>query len=89
MQHQVEQQLPQVALYEYCNNLGPNCGVNPRDDCGRGTTLYSNHRVEYDGQNQILPTEHAVFILSTLLSISLNSNQNSIASPKAQSYVQW
>lgn len=88
MQHQVERTLSQTLLYEYCNNIGATCHINPGDDCGRGTTIYSYHRVGYDGQNKVLSAQHAVVVLGALLLVSFNGNQNPLTDPKAQSYVQ-
>ena len=88
MQHEVERTLSQTSLYEYYNNIGATCHINPGDDCGRGTTIYSYHRVGYDGQDQVLSAQHAVVVLGALLFVSTNGNQNPLTDPEAQSYVQ-
>lgn len=60
-----------------------------RNVCGRGNTIHSHHRVGYDGQDQILSTQHAVFILGQVLPVSSNSDQDSSSGAKTKSHVQW
>lgn len=89
MQHQVEHILPETLAFEYCHIIGTGVDINPGNDCGRGTTVHSHHRVGYDGQDEVLSTEHALFVLSPLLFISSNSNQNAFTNSKAQSCIHW
>ena len=62
-------------------------GHRPQDVCGRGTTIHSQYRMGYDGQNKVFPTEHAVVILHTLLPVSTYRYKNEIADTKTKSYV--
>lgn len=58
-----------------------------RDVCGRGNTIHPHHRVGYDGQNEILPTQHAVLVLGQVLPVPPDSDQDSSSSAKTKSHV--
>lgn len=88
MRHQIGQNISRVPLLEPIIVSYDIC-THPQDVCSRGSTIYPHYRVGYDGQEQVLPAEHAVFILSQMLFISPDSNQDSPSGAKTKSYVRW
>lgn len=55
--------------------------------CGRGNTLHSHHRVGYDGQNQIYPTQHTLVVLGQVLPLPFDGDQDAPSGAKAKSHV--
>lgn len=89
MRHQVRPNSLQISIADPSVTVRYSTCVYPQNVCGRGNTVHSHHRVGYDGQNQILSTQHAVLIFSQMLPISSDSDQNSSSSTKTKSHVQW
>lgn len=61
---------------------------HPRDVYGRGNTVHPHHRVGHDGQDQVLPTQHAVLVLGQVLPVSVDGDKDSPPGAKAKSHVQ-
>lgn len=78
-----------ISLYYYNNRLNKNNNPSPEDDCGRGTTFHTYHRMGHDGQDKILSTKHALIIFSSLLSLSPDCHQNEAANSTKKSHVHW
>lgn len=89
MQHQAEQKLPRSLLYDWSDNIKRNTDVKPEDVCGRGTTVHTYHRMGYDGQEQVLPIEHALIFLSQMLPLPFDCNKDPFTGAKTKSHVQW
>lgn len=89
MQRQARQNPTRVSLLDL--SVATSYIICPllRDVCGRGNTVHPHHRVGDDGQKQILSTQHAVLVLSQVLPVSPDSDQDSSSSAKTKSHVQW
>lgn len=88
MRHQVGTNPSPISTFELIT-ASYDVGAHPRNVCGRGDAVHPHHRVGYDGQEQVLPTEHAVFVLSQVLSVSPNSDQDAPPGAEAKSHVRW
>jgi len=89
MQHQVGEDPWQISRLNLSIAASYNICAHRRNVCGRGNTIHSHHRMGYDGQDQILSTQHAVLILGQVLPVSSDSDQDSSSGAKAKSHVQW
>lgn len=90
MHRNVQQQYYDSLLGRTCSNLEGILLSSPREykhDCGGINTVYPHHRVGYDGQDQVLSFEHAVFVLSEMLSISTHSHKDTSSDSEEKPYV--
>ena len=89
MRHQVRPNLGRVFLFDQSIATSYNNCPYSRDVCSRGNTVHPHHRVGHDGQDEILPAQHAVLVLGQVLPVSPDSDQDSPTSAKTKSHVQW
>jgi len=89
MLHQIRRESRRICLLDASVCANRTVYIRPRDVYGRSDTVYPYHRVGYDGQKQVLPTQHAVLVLGQMLPVSVNSDQDSPPSAKAISSIHW
>lgn len=89
MRHQVRPNPPRVSLLDPSVATSYDICPHTRDVHGGGNTVHPHHRVGHDGQDQILPAQHAVLVLGQVLPVPPDSDQDSPSSAKAKSHVQW